>query len=187
MSAVGITGTPATGKKSIAPIVAAKLGLRCISVNDLVRPGGPPEPLSSEAEVDTSELGRLLKREVSGRAVVYGHLLPYALDRASAAKVVVLRCEPAVLKQRLSSRGYPHQKVNENVEAELIGVISSDAFDRFGKAKTCEVDTSRTSPAEAADAVLRALKGHANPGPRIDWTLNYDSGAKLRGLLSIKA
>jgi len=184
LKVVGITGTPATGKKSIAPIVAAKLGLKCMALNDLARPGGPAEPSSSEAEVETSELGRLLKREVSGKTVIFGHLLPYALSRASAAKVVVLRCEPAILKKRLASRGYSQQKVIENVEAELIGVIASDSFDKFGKTKTSEVDTSRTSPEDAADAVVGAARGRANRGPRIDWTLNYDSGAKLRVLLS---
>ena len=179
---VGITGTPGTGKKSIAPLVAAKLGVPCLGLNDLARSYDLVGP--SGAEVDTERLRERLEHGLPESAVVYGHLLPYSLGKDRVSKVVVLRCEPAVLKQRLGARGYPHAKVVENVEAELIGVIASDAHDAFGESRTWELDTTHATPLQAARAIFEVAGSKRIPQSRIDWTLAYDSGAKLRLLLS---
>jgi adenylate kinase len=180
---IGVTGTPGTGKKSVAPILAAKLGLRCVSLNELARSNGLPGKTKEEGAVDTKKLKNKL-RGFGGPAVLYGHLLPYALGVGSASNVVILRCEPSVLKKRLASRGYPVRKIFDNVEAELIGLISSDSFDAFGPTKTFEVDTTSSDPGEAAASALEVIEGKREPGPRVDWTSGYDTGAKLRSLLS---
>jgi len=179
---LGITGTPGTGKKSIAPIVAERLGTKCLSLNELAKSYGLVTRRSGA--VDTEKLGARLKRDFSGSAVVYGHLLPYVVSSSLLSRVIVLRCQPGVLKDRLRLRGYSPSKIIENVEAELIGVVSSDAFDAYGGAKTREVDTTNASPAEAATAVVETAASGSLETPRIDWTLDYDSGAKLRLLLS---
>ncbi len=126
----------------------------------------------------------MLALELRGPAVVHGHLFSYAFGRRSVERVVVLRCEPAVLKGRLSGRDYPFRQVVDNVEAELIGLVSSEAFEAFGPAKTFEVDTTHSVPAEAASSALAVIRGEAEPAPRIDWMASYDSGRKLRSLLS---
>ena len=179
---LGIAGTPGTGKKSIAPIVAERLGTKCLSLNEVARSFGLVSRRSGA--VDTQKLRERLRRGLAGNAVIYGHLLPYAVPANAVSKVVVLRCEPGVLKERLRLRGYGQSKVVENVEAELIGVVSSDAFDTYGRAKTWEVDTTNASPVDAAGAVIEIAVSHPRHFPRIDWTLDYDSGAKLRLLLS---
>ena len=179
---IGITGTPGTGKKTVAPLVAEKLGAPCFGLNELAR---SYHLLGKrKAEVDTEKLRGLLERDLPSSAVVYGHLLPYSLGRDRVARVVVLRCEPAVLKQRLRTRGYAHAKVVEDVEAELIGVIASDAHDAFGESKTWELDTTHVTPMQSARAILKVAGTNHLPASRIDWTLAYDSGAKLRLLLS---
>jgi adenylate kinase len=135
-------------------------------------------------DVDVDKLRSRLRLGLAADTVVYGHLLPYVLGSRTLSRVVVLRCEPGALKDRLRARGYDHKKIVEDVEAELIGVVSSDAFDAYGEKKTWEVDTTRTTPGEAAAAVSRIVDGAPRRAPRIDWTLDYDSGAKLRLLLS---
>ena len=180
---LGITGTPGTGKKSIAPVVARRMGAQCISLNDLAKSHGLAKGVSGDVDVD--KLRPKLRRSLPRDAVVYGHLLPYVLESKAVARVVVLRCEPGVLKERLLARGYEPKKIVEDVEAELIGVVSSDAFDAFGQEKTWEVDTTRTSPAQAAEAVSKIAVEAPGPARRLDWTLDYDSGAKLRLLLSV--
>jgi len=179
---LGITGTPGTGKKSVAPIVAKRLRMKCLGLNDLAGSYGLVDRKSGA--VDTQKLRARLKGDLSGNAVVYGHLLPHVVPSSSLSKVVVLRCEPGVLKERLRLRGYSPPKIVENVEAELIGIVSSDAFDAYGGAKTWEVDTTGASPTSAASAVIKIAVSKPREAPRIDWTLDYDSGAKLRLLLS---
>ena len=75
----GITGTPGTGKKTIAPLVASKLGIPCISLYDQAVSSGLVRHGDDDTEVDTAALGRFIVKHVSGPALVYGHLLPYVL------------------------------------------------------------------------------------------------------------
>ena len=182
----GITGTPGTGKKTVAPAVAKELKAGCTGLNEIALKHGLRSSPAGEVMVDPREMRRWVARDVRAPAVVHGHLLPYAVPPRAVQRVVVLRCEPRVLKARLMARGYPRTKVTENVEAELIGVVSADAYDAFGAGKTSEVDTSSTTPAEAAAAVASALLGRVHPRGRIDWTLGYDS-AKLVSRLSAGA
>ncbi len=163
--------------------MAKKLGLPVYGLNDLARSYGLAVGGDDDMSVDTDELRARVSGGIRLPSVVYGHLLPHALEARSAASVVVLRCEPSALKRRLTKRGYPPPKLLDNLEAELIGLVSSEAFAAFGAKKTSEVDTTHSAPSEAAEAVLEAFKG-APRRARVDWTLSYDSGPKLKALLS---
>ncbi|MDE1858408.1 MAG: AAA family ATPase [Thaumarchaeota archaeon] len=176
----GITGTPGTGKKSVAPIIAKSLGVPCLGLNDIAKSAGL---VRARAEVDPGLLKKALAKLPGRSAVVFGHLLPYSADRTMVARVAVLRCEPLVLRRRLESRGYAKAKVLENLRAELIGLISADASLAFGRAKTFEVDTTQSTPAETAKKILSAARGPGKRPPPVDWMPNYDSGPKLRSLL----
>ncbi len=180
---VGITGTPGTGKKSISPLTAEALGLQPVSINDVARQSGLLDS-EGDGEVDIRKLKKVLAKSVRGPALVYGHLLPQVFGPDSMVKVVVLRSEPMVLKNRLEERGYARDKVIANVEAELIGSVSSEAFGTFGESRTVEVDTSHTSRGEAARLATIVIKEEPTRENRIDWTLRYDSARKLRSLLS---
>jgi len=122
-------------------------------------------------------------KELKGAAVLSGHLLPYVVPASKLRRVVVLRCDPSILKRRLEERKYGEAKVVQNVQAELIGVVSAESFDRFG-AKASEYDTSTTSPEEAAKDIARVFKGRRPAMGRIDWTDAYDTAAKLGSLFS---
>jgi adenylate kinase len=154
------------------------------SINEMARDYGFLDDPLDDAEVDVHKLRRKIESDLRGPALVYGHLLPHIFSADSMARVVVLRCDPMLLKKRLQARGYARDKVLANVEAELIGLVSSEAFEVFGERRTLEFDTSNASPREAARSVAKALKAKSSQEKRIDWTLSYDSARKLRSLLS---
>lgn len=137
-------------------------------------------------EIDVTRLRRRLLSLASGPCVVYGHLLPYVLKEGDVRKVVVLRCEPRTLAKRLRARGYSKGKIQENVEAELIGTVSFDATKEMGAGKTFECDTTKSTPSEAAELVVSIISGHGRP-QRFDWMPRYSSPVKLRGLLGSEA
>jgi adenylate kinase len=179
---VGISGTPGTGKKTVAPLVAKAMGLPApISINSLSK---------GEADVDTAVVRRRLLKLDPTRGVIFGHLLPHVLRKPEVGSIAVLRCEPRVLRGRLLKRGYPPAKVTENVEAELIGVVLDECVRRFGSALVHEYDTTSASPEKVARAIAVDTEsaGRSKQAPReqawIDWTLRYGSSSKLRSLLA---
>lgn len=180
---LGITGTPGTGKKSVARLVALELGVKAIAVDELARSYKTARSSRGELVVDTAALRRKLTKASLPPSVVYGHLLPHAVPKEAVRRVAVLRTEPTVLKARLEARGYPKGKVIGNVEAELIGLVSAEAFGAFGT-KVFEADTTYTSAEEAAALVAQGLRRRAPPKERTDWGPNYDSGRKLMSLLA---
>ena len=179
-----MTGTPGTGKKTVAPLLAKALGVQCLGINEAARARDLLKKRGDEWEVDTDALRRAL-HAISTPVVLYGHLLPNSIDGALVSRAVVLRCEPSMLKRRLAERRYSARKLIDNVESELIGLLSSETFDAFGEEKTFEVDTTTTAAEQVASAVVAVVTGDSEPGPRIDWTLDYDRGEKLRSLLSV--
>lgn len=181
---LGLTGTPGTGKKSIAPRVSKRLGLTCVSINEIALARNKSAGRGKEVEVDTRAVRRALLKKECGPCVVYGHLLPDVLVRRDVARVVVLRCDPAVLKRRLLARGYSREKTTENVEAELIGLVSSNSLARFGEDKTEEYDTTASSAAKSAVEVAKLLAAPHRRVQRIDWLGDYGSAAKFRSLFS---
>ncbi len=181
--AVGVTGTPGTGKKSVSTILARILRRDLVDINALARARFSPDE-QGEIAVDASLLGPELNRAAT-HSVVSGHLLPDLMRPSRVEFVAVLRCEPAVLGRRLAARGYPREKIIENVEVELIGVVLDLAVRRFGASKIHEYDATRTKAVSLARRIARDYRsGVAQSGPWIDWTFRYDSSTKLRSLLS---
>ena len=165
---LAITGTPGTGKKTVAPLVASSLGLQAIALTDLLTRS---EKRASSAGVDPVRLRRRLLSRVKGRCVVYGHMVPDVLERRQVERVVVLRCDPYVLAKRLRARGYPAAKVAGNVEAELIGVVASACTSKFGRSRVFELDTTKNGVRHSAEAVHRSLTAKRPRTVQIDWML----------------
>jgi adenylate kinase len=182
--ALGVTGTPGTGKKSVSPILASLLGREVLEINSLAIPHSVADE-NGELVVDVKALGSELRRRGLSGSVVSGHLLADVLNRPDLDFVAVLRCEPAVLKRRLAARGYPHEKIVENVEAELIGVVLDSAVRRFGASRVREYDSTRTQPGSLAKRIADDYEaGLPHVGPWRDWIADYDSSSRLRSLLS---
>lgn len=180
---VGVTGTPGTGKKSVSPILASMLGVPSVGLNEYASAHGIIELGGGEGEVDVRRLRSSFLRNVEPPAVVYGHLLPHVLRGSEVSAVVVLRCVPSVLKKRLIERGYRGDKLRENVEAELLGVLLSESVLSFGRHRIRVVDTTRRTPLSAARVAADLISQRLSSlGP--DWLSRYDSPEKLVSLLS---
>jgi adenylate kinase len=180
----GITGTPGTGKKTVAPLVSKLMGISCFGINELAFQFGLTTRESDLLEVDTRELGRrITTSSISCPSVVFGHLLPYVMANEKVSRVAVLRCEPRVLRNRLEKRGYPSEKIDENVEAEFIGVISADSIRTYGGRHVWEFDTSHKEPAVVAKELAGVFQMKQSARSRIDWVSSYASVAELRSLL----
>lgn len=162
---IALTGVPGSGKTTIAARLKEKAA-RVVHLNDFARDAGLLQELDEQRGsfvVDVDALADKLNasiQDAQGIILVEGHFA-HEMD---ADLVVLLRCDPLVLVERLRARGWAEAKVRENVEAEALDVLAGDALDAGLPA--VELDVSRLSVDAAAEAVWeivergpQALKG----------------------------
>jgi len=166
---ITISGTPGTGKTNAAKIAAEKLGARLITTNYLVRKYKLESQLDRKRRtmiIDTKKLSAAAEKEAAGITIFEGHLSHFAKADIS----IILRTSPQELEKRLRKKGWSKKKVNENVEAEAIGVISEEAT-------AFEINTTTKSPQQTASAIIKIIKSHSSGkkySKRIDWTKQYE-------------
>lgn len=171
-----VAGVPGTGKTSVARELASLTGFPLVELGSYAVEKGLVAGFDAETGsyvIDEDALSRevsALAESVEGRLIVSTHY-PEILEPDVVEKVFVLRAHPLVLAERLESRGWGRRKINENVMAEILGVVSYNAVEAFGEGKVYEVDTSNTSPGEVARLIVGVLEGRVNlaQGIRIDW------------------
>lgn len=157
---IALTGTPGTGKTAVAEELK-KRGYKVVSVVEFARIHNCI--LDEDEEGVVVDVERLAKFRFDG--IVEGHLS----HLISPDLVIVLRCNPLVLRERLAGRGWDEEKIMENVEAELLDVILVEAL---GECKNVyEIDTTHMSVVEVAGIVEEIVAGEKEkyePG-KIDW------------------
>lgn len=161
---ITITGTPGTGKTEVAKILAQKLRFELISINDLIENKELRYTIDKTRNtkvVDIKELQNIISRKFrKGSLIVEGHYSHFLRSDIT----IVLRCNPVELAKRLKKKGWNHAKIKENIEAELIGIVSAEAF---RNKRAIEIDTTGKNPKEVAAEIIKKMK--KNVTSRIDW------------------
>jgi len=173
-----ISGTPGTGKTIIAEELSKKLGWRLISVNNLAKKLNAYLGEDKKRKVKILNMKKIKENieEIKENIIIEGH----TAHVIKSGIVVVLRCNPEILEKRLKER-YPDNpdKVKEDVDAEILGVITSEAVKC--NEKVYEVDTSSKSVDENVVDIQNILDGRIveYEAGLIDWLEDYE-GKLLR-------
>ena len=119
--------------------------------NDLVL-GEDPDKFYKVIDIDGLNdcLNEEINQRSSGILIVEGHLSHLC---EGADKMIVLRLNPSILKNRLEERSYVESKIQENLEAEALAVCSAEAYEIYGD-KTNEIDASDKSVEEIRDLII---------------------------------
>ncbi|RBI64582.1 adenylate kinase [halophilic archaeon] len=183
---VAVTGTPGTGKTTATDLVASNLGDSAIDVvhlNEVVREEGFHEGEDAERGSLVADLDALADwlddRERESEA---DHLLveSHLAHRFDADRVVVLRCRPEQLAERLEDRDESEakadentgtaepsralaRKTRENAESEALDVVLSEAVAEHGADAVYEIDTTDRDPEAVADDVEAVVRGDRAP------------------------
>ena len=156
-----ITGTPGTGKSTIASLLSAKLGYERLNVSSFLiqnKVFSEYDELRNSYIIDEDKAKEILASVIKDNMIVET-IYPSLISKAD--KVIVLRRDPRVLYKELKERGWSELKVAENVMAEALGVISNEAKENF--ANVCEIDTTNKKPEEIIEQILK------NECEEIDW------------------
>ncbi len=158
---VALTGTPGTGKTSVASELDQEY--RVIDLTEFVKERGLGEE-KEEFEVDVSQMVEALEKEVDENTVVEGHLAHHL----PTDYCIVLRCKPEVLEERLQQRDYNPEKIQDNVESEALDVVLQEAVET--QEKIIEIDTTDREPQEVAREIEERIEKDDTGYGGIDWS-----------------
>lgn len=149
---IALTGTPGTGKSTVARLVDARFTV--VDINAIIKETynlGMDEDRNS-AIADIEGLSSYVE-QLTGDIILEGHvahLLP-------VDKIIVLRASPAVLRKRLEARGWSEQKIEENLEAEALDVILVEALEMSDS--VYEIDATERTPEAVARCIREIIVG----------------------------
>ena len=173
---VALSGTPGTGKTSIAAVLASQ-GYTAVPLHAFAKEhhciAGVDVDRNSEL-IDMGKLDKAIQKNFPADGLVFfdghiGHLLK------AMQKVIILRCHPQELEKRLQKKKWNAKKRRENVEAEILDVILCEAAERHPSEDLFEIDTTRKTAEETASAIVRLVEKNFQPTRtysigQIDWS-----------------
>ena len=156
---IAITGTPGTGKTSVAKKLVRKgyivLDLNRIACeNDFLL--GRDEKRKSNI-VDIDKLNLFIKKNYSKFDIVLieGHLshLLRCVD-----KLIVLRLEPSQLKKYLKKKRWNEKKIKENLESEILDIVLCESVEIHSKDNIAELNVTNKSVDEIVSIIIDLVK-----------------------------
>lgn len=171
---IAVSGVPATGKTEISKLLSKKLNYRLISINEFAEELDAFTGYDKKMESRILDMAKLKKeiKKLKGNIILEGHtshLFPVDM-------IIVLRCNPEILKKRLKKKFSSNLlKIQVNLEAEILGVISSEAV--MNSRKVYEIDTTDKSVKESVNVILKILKGEIEEFKvgKIDWLEEFSN------------
>jgi len=161
-----ITGTPCTGKTTLAEKISRLLGVPLIKINDVVAEKNLFTVNKGEREktVKMKQLEKELAKRLSKLPsfIIEGHLAcEFSLP---ADKILVLRASPEILERRMAKRKYSKKKISENLLAECLDYCLLKAEANYPAKKIVQFDASK--PASLKKILSRLERGESDP---VNW------------------
>jgi adenylate kinase len=159
---VVITGTPGVGKHTVAESLSIVMGnIPILDINGIILSENLLTTSSEndkDKEVDIQKsyefLTLLLSKEEFQNSIIVGHLAPYVINSQLVDFVVILRRSPYELKKIYQERCYSDSKTRDNINAEILGILSYDASKNFEFSKLSEWEnSSNLSPSSVAQSI----------------------------------
>lgn len=161
-----ISGTPGTGKTSVSKEITKKINARVISLNLLAYSDGLVSEYDEERETWVINEGRLRKKTLNliSQAktenievlIIESHFVDI-IPENYVDLILVLRCEPSMLNQRLRERGYSERKIKENLQSEILGNCVNFFIENDVKKPIYEIDTSKLSVYQLRDEIIKLI------------------------------
>lgn len=151
-----ISGTPATGKTTVAQVLGKRLGWKVISLNDFAKEkslycGYDEKRRAKVVDIDRvrEEVGRIIEKEED--LILESH---YAHEMPGKT-VVILRANAEEIRKRARDKNWWFEKTEENVISEIMEVIKTEALE-MGK-EIVEIDTTKKEPEKVADEIIKRM------------------------------
>ncbi|AAB99053.1 conserved hypothetical protein [Methanocaldococcus jannaschii DSM 2661] len=166
---IAITGTPGVGKTTISKVLRDRLGIKVIDITEAVKKyklyTEKDEDMDSYV-IDFEKLEKFIDEiEEKEKTIILDGHVSHLLN---PDYIIVLRCNPEIIKERLEKRGYKPKKVLENIQAEILDVCLCES-----KGKVYEIDTTNRDVENIVDEIIEAIKHKKERKGVVDWTEKY--------------
>lgn len=144
-----VTGTPSTGKTTLAKRIEKQYRLTRLDVNAIIKNSKLRDGYDQKNKcwiVDEARFAVALekivreKRKKKEKIVIDSHL-SHCLNPQLVDLCLVTRCDLDELYRRLKRKQYPKNKIEENMECEIMEVCLQEAYDK--KHTLIVVDTTK--------------------------------------------
>lgn len=170
MMLIALSGTPGVGKTNASEMLRIR-GYSVLSLDQLAEENdfvvGYDENMDAKI-IDVDALDDFVRKNFAKKNIIIEGHLSHML---SVDIVIILRCDPLVLEERLKDKGWPEKKIRENMGAEILDVIKVEALEL--RDEVYEIETTRRSAEEVADAIEGIINGNYEK-PYIDWLDEYE-------------
>lgn len=168
MKAIIVTGTPGTGKTTLAKRLAKKLQFHNIEVNKIIRKYKISEGYDKKRKtkiIDVKKLNKALIKEIKNynikikynkikslktkkivnikkNGIIIDSHLSHYLPKRHVDLCIITKCNLKALEKRLKNKKYSKEKIRENMDAEIFDVCLNEA--KENKHKIMIVDTTKS-------------------------------------------
>jgi len=186
LGAILISGTPGTGKTTLGKRLAQRINYQFIDIGEVAKREHiylRDDPVRDTKIIDERKLAKRIEKEIIAmdeKVVASSHYAEIVSPKL-VEKVIVLRTHPDELRRRLVERGWKTRKTEENLEAEILGVCSSNALRRYGKERVYEIDTTKISPDETLSLAAHIIESKSDVYTvgSIDWLEELEKENRL--------
>ena len=192
MRVIAISGTPGTGKTSNSKRLNLQLNSKLFSLSEIVNKKQFFTSRDEARETYVTDENRLINylikkiREYEKQPIDFMIIEGHFVDILPADLIdmaIILRCHPERLSERLSERGYNSKKIQENLQAEILGNSVSYMIETQGDFPILEIDTTLLSLKESTQLIHDLIIKNEDPEKykigRVDWLEELSKENKL--------
>ncbi len=168
MKTILVTGTPGTGKTTLAKKLSLLLGYTYFDVGSFIKNFHLYSSYDRKRQtyvVDEAKLAsKLIKVRQKAlntgfRGIIFDSHLSHCLPPKYADLCVVTRCELKALEHRLAKKGYGMAKVRENLDAEIFDTCLVEAKEMGHKILIFDTTQAKDSGVKAlANKITRQVR-----------------------------
>ena len=161
-----VSGTPGTGKTTVSKNLLNYFEAKVISLNELAISENLVEKFDSKREtsiINNKKLVNFLikliedyEKEDPEFLIIESHFSDIVPEHYIDF-VIILRCDPDELYNRLKKRGYKREKIRENVQSEILGNCVNYFMNKQIHIPILEIDTTMASIETITTKVIHIL------------------------------
>ncbi len=172
-----VTGTPCTGKTTVAKQLTAKLDALYINLTELAKTHSltlGEDKTRNTTIVDEEKMRKKTAKTITAAekttVIVDSHYAAAVVPKRYVSRIFVLRRNPIELRKFMEKRGFSDAKLRENLSSEILDVCLVEALQEHAKERVCELDITGKTVDAVVNEILAVLNENKTCSVgNVDW------------------